>query len=263
MADEDTDASGSDNPGENEGQDDEPQKQFSQEQVENLISDRVKRERRRLQSELRDELRTELLVDDAFRREALNEWEVDTGSDDGGGLDDEKVQDLYQTWEQEKVEPIKEEKDRLASEVQNLREGRLESEILSSARGLAEKGLLKRQANGNTALFNMIGGEFTWDDEEQTWRVKGEDGDFLPSPSGDRLYMTVEEYIRNVWAEDPDNAPFVTDNTQGGSDYQGSGSGGGKRTYTRKEYKRLVDDSDYYAKHRDELLAAEREGRVK
>lgn len=240
----------------------EPEPVYTQEKLEELLADRIPRERERLKKELQSDLRAQLLADDAFRREALKEWDVKPAKE-VDQLDDEKVQELYQTWEEKNVQPLKEKEERLASEVTKLRTGQLESEILSAGRGLVQEGLLKRQANGRTALFNMIGGEFTYDEESGEWRVKGDKDDFRPSPSGDRLYMTPEEYIRSVWAEDQDNAPFVRDKTQGGSDYQGSKGSGGKRTYTRDEYAKLCDDEDYYAKHRDELLAAEREGRVK
>ncbi|NIR76777.1 MAG: hypothetical protein GWN53_17255 [Gammaproteobacteria bacterium] len=240
------------------------EKRFSEEQVQEFVTDRLKRERKRLKSELRDQVRTELLVDDAFRREALDEWDIDPAHDgEGGKLDDGKVQELHQTWKTEHLDPVQERAETLESEIDSLRVSQLESDLLAEAGGIVQKSVLKRQANGRTALFNMIGGEFTYDEEDGEWRVKGENGDYRPSPSGDRLYMTPPEFVKNVWATDDDNAPFIRDTTQGGSDYQGGSSGGGKRTYSRDEYNKLCADERYYAKHRDELLAAEREGRVK
>jgi len=231
------------------------EKMFSQEQLDKIIGDRLKRS----ETKIRTELEATLMVDEAFRDKALKTWDVKPETET---LDDGKVKELYTAWETKHVDPLKVERDALSEKVGRLTRDQLEADILSAAAGSPiQKALLQRQESGHSALFAMIEGNFVQDGDEWRVRGKGED-DFRPSPDGERLYMDVPEYIKD-WAASKLNAVFIDDTIQGGTGSDGDPAEGGKKVYTRAEFKRLCDDVDYYAKHRDELAAADREGRVK
>lgn len=236
----------------------EPEKAFTQEQLDKIIADRLVRQRKSLESDIRKGL----LADDHFREEALDAWNVKQGGGEEAELDDGKVRELYQAWEAKNVVPLQERAESLEARLNGLSAGMLEVDLLSAAPGVGiQKALLKKQANSHSALFTMLQGNFGQDDDGN-WRVLGSDGHFRPSPAGDKLYMEPAEYVRE-WAKDPDNAVFIDDSTQGGASFADEASASGKRVYTRAEYKSLVADEAYYAKHRDELHAADREGRVR
>lgn len=233
---------------------------YSQDQLEAVVKDRITRLKKKAKAEAADEL----LTDETFRSKALEAWKV---KPDGGAkpdpMSEDKVRELYGAWEQKHVAPLNQEVQSLRSEVERARMDRLEADIIAagSSAGVA-KGMLKKQANQRSALFNVVLGSMAWDDEHSEWRVRADEG-FRPSPDGKKLYMDPQEFVKDVWAADPDNAALITDRTQQGAGYSGSQASGGKRIYSRDEFKKLVSDQDFYEKHRDELLSAEREGRVR
>jgi len=238
-----------------------PEKVFTQEQLESLIQDRVGREQKRLRAELSQELQASLLVDEAFRKKALKEWDVEAPKGANGKPDDDTVKQLFGEWEDQHLKPVLTKAERLEQDLGRLRKSSLESDLLSAAGGKVQKALTRKTANGHSALFNMLEQDFEWDGEAGAWRVKGKDG-YRPSPGGEKLYMEPEEYVA-LWMAQDDNKPFVLDTTQGGADFKGTKDGGGKRVYASDEYARLASDAEYYAKNRDELLLAMREGRVR
>ena len=236
----------------------EDDKLFTQDQLNKIITDRLARSEKKM----RAEMEARFLVDESFREKALDAWDVKPPENSGGGLDDEKVQELYKTWEQKHVQPLREARDGLATKVESLERRHLEADILSAAAGAGiQKAMLKQQGNGHSALFQMLSGNFS-KDEDGEWRVVGPDGHFRPSPDGEKLYMEPRDFVKE-WASYPENAPFVDDTTQGGSSFERDSKDGGKRIYTRAEYSKLVADEAYYEAHRDELAAADREGRVR
>jgi hypothetical protein len=234
-----------------------PEKMFSQTQLEGLINDRMKRAEKSIAAKLE----AQLMVDDTFRERALQTWDVKPPKV-GGDLDDAKVRDLFSVWETKHVNPLKADLDASRDAIKVLQSGQLEAAILATAAPWAQEGVLKMQIKGHSALFNMIGSEFERDPESGEWRVLGPKGDYRPSPDGKSLYMDVPERMKE-WREDPVNAPFIRDTTQGGADFDSESRSGGKKVYTAAEYKQLCDNADYYAKHRDELNAAVREKRVR
>ena len=231
------------------------EKAFSQEQLDRIIKDRLTR----AEAKITGEVEARLMVDDAFRSKALDAWDVKPAETQT--LDDAKVRELHTAWETKHVEPLKTENTALLDKVGRLTRSQLEADILSAAASSPiQKALLAKQESGHSALFAMIEGNFVQDGEE--WRVRGTGDDFRPSPDGERLYMDIPEYIKD-WAANKANAVFVDDTTQEGANSDGDPAEGGKKVYSRAEYKKLCNDPDYYAKHRDELSAADREGRVK
>ena len=234
-----------------------PDRVFTQEQLEGIINDRMKRAEKSILAKAE----AQLLVDETFRDRALSSWDVKPAGDDTK-LDDAKVQELYAAWEGKHVVPLQAELGSTKETVGHLRSKQLEAEILASAAPWAEEALLKMQAKGHSALFNMVGSEFEMDPESHEWRVIGANGEYRPSPDGQSLYMSVPEYL-NDWRADPVNAPFVRDMMQGGADFDGASKEGGRKVYTQSEHSKLVADENYYAVHRDELSAAVREGRVR
>lgn len=268
MAKDDAAAPGQDKvPGEGSGDDgkkkDEPK--FTEEQFQQAIKDRVGRLRKEITEELQTTLRGELLANEAFRTEALKEWKVEPTKpgDDDDKLDDDKVREHRAAWEEHDLKPIQTELADALTENEGLRLSALESKILTAAGPLVQPGLLEIQGNGHSALFNMVQSNFKPDKESKEWRVMDLKGEPRPSPTGQQLYMTPEEFLKGEWAENPVNAPFITDQTQTGSDYKGGSKDDGKRIYTRAEYKSLCDDTAYYGEHREELLRADTEGRVR
>lgn len=250
--------------GEGKGRKKQEEPVYTQRKLEELIEDRLKRERRRLEAEISSDVERRLLSDDEFRQTALKQWEVLPDQKEAARLDDQKVKELHQAWEQDHLKPLKDRAAELEAEVSRSREDGLESALLSAGSSRLQKAVTKRVGgeDGRTPLFQMLRPNFVYDNEAKAWRVRGKDGDYAPSPTGEKLYMTVDEFL-DRWARDPDNAAFVRDTTQGGSGYEGPGNKGGKRQYTRSEYTRLVNDEEYYAKHRHELLAAVEENRVR
>lgn len=95
------------------------------------------------------------------------------------------------------------------------------------------------------------------DEETGRWAIKGEDGFRYDS---DGKLAGAEHLIAEMREKEPD---WFQSSAMQGSGFQGSGSGGDKRTYTRAEYDALVADPAAFEKDAEELRAAWREGRVR
>lgn len=135
--------------------------------------------------------------------------------------------------------------------VKNQRE--LSSILLTAAAGRVKTPLLKGTATSRPAFVAMVGDNFGFSDEHDTWFVKNSDGSFAFPKKGDSPYKTPEEFVEE-WLEDEANADFLAEERQHLPGIKPGGTPkGGRVTISRA-------DAEDTAKYREARAQAQEAG---
>lgn len=216
-----------------------PKGYFTQEALDNVVKDRLAKERDKVKSALQD--------DQEFHKSIFSKYNVTLG-DDGkpkGLKPDFDPEEWKAQAAKQLTKPLQEEKEKLSTQLEKMKRGMVESHILKAANGLFQEQYIKSfTGDDDPFVVQKFAGMFDVD-ENGTVALKDPQGGFRPTGDGGKY--TPEKFFE----ENKDKfADLLQDKRQRGSGF-GDG-GGGSVKFTPEQIKGMSDEE--YAKNREAIL---------
>ena len=195
---------------------------LSQEQVDAIVVDRLRRDR---EARLRDP---------AYRKQAIEAWRNDEqfraeviealGIKAGGKPTGEELAEAQKQWEATHLEPLRQKLSAYESQVNRLLRKDLHGQILAAAAAVGvKKAFLTPPVPGSVPpIVHMLESVFGYDEQTDGWYVKaGEGFAYSASPTKERPYKSVEEFLRE-WAQKEEAKELLEPRARAGIGYQGA-----------------------------------------
>lgn len=223
-----------------------PKGYFTQEALNQKITERLSRER--------DKVKDELSSDANFHREIFSKYNVELG-DDGKpkGLKPDFDPDKWKQEQAEKLtKPIKEQLEQIKQRAQQLERGKIEAELLRNANGLFREEYTKSLTGDDSPwVVDKFASLFGVD---ETGRVALREGDGF-AVDGDGSRVTPEKYFK---MNEDKFRPYLQDKRQKGS---GFGKPGGATTPLTMEQINSMSDEEFQ-KNLPEITKMAAEGKL-
>lgn len=157
--------------------------------------------------------------------------------------------DREERWKKQHLAPVHTQLTQAQETIESLRQTQRENEILLFADGV--KPTLR------DAFLREASSKLSLDEETGQWALK--DGDSFRYTSEGSL-AGAKELIEDMKQSQPD---WFISSKMRGSGYQGNDGDASGRTYTQHEVDRIASDPESWATHRDDIMKALDEGRVR
>jgi hypothetical protein len=226
-----------------------------------VTTEKMTSEVQRRVSSAKANAKSSLLSDDDFWREAAETRGIelrDDGTPKGSAKNDEQ---LEQRFKAKYVTPLETKLSEATQSVEKYRTKALEADIISaaSAAGVRDAFLKPVSPGAPPPIVTMVRDSFAYDGDSDAWALKSEDGiryDSTGKPAGAAVLL--DELKGKEGFGD-----YFKSESMVGSGHSGSTSSPTGRVYTQAEVEKLTSDPETYAKHRDDLQAAAKEGRIR
>lgn len=212
-----------------------------------VTADHLSKEVQRRVASAKKNARAELASDEAFVREILEAKGIELREDGSVKGSPKDIKEMEQRWQAQHLNPVRTQLEESMKTIESLRMAQRENEILKYADGVKPtlRDAFLREAASRLAL----------DEETGQWAIKEKDGFRYTS---DGRLAGAKELVEEMRQSAPD---WFASSKMTGSGLQNVSSTG-KRIWTQAEIERIARDPDEYAKHREDILAAQNEGRI-
>lgn len=197
-------------------------------------------ERDRAAREAREQAREELASDEDFLSRLVTENEEFFQERFGGEGDDQPdVDRLREQLRNEEVQPLEQELEERAEEIQRLRRDRLRGEVARACADLPVKQSLR------PLIESFYENRVAWSDQYGGWFVQDENGDFEYAANPDEQdapYRTVEEDLELKYRSGDYTGDWFDDNGRPGADVGSPASGSRSGRVTLEDFKTMSSE---------------------